>query len=262
MKCPTCGASLQIEDEKCPFCGNENPFAVKHRQDMQYYRQEFQKTKQETEKKVRHFNSVTARITVIAVLLVLILCMLYMIDTGAYYVWSGQVKRETAKNAQDYAGKLDALEQDGDWMGLYAFYEAKNLGYTDTFREYTVLYQTIFDYKCILNNITRQRTGRSYYSDSVSETAAWIAQYLDTFYQSVERTAYEGTYYEDCYQPEHREAYARLRQDLEAVLAAYCHLTKEELEALPDYSVAKKGSLIEEGLCRETDADDREGAEE
>ncbi len=261
MKCPTCGASLQIEDEKCPFCGNENPFAVKHRQDMQYYHQEFQKTKQETEKKVRHFHSLTVRITVIAVLLLLISGMACMIDTGAYYVWSGQVEKDIAKNRQDYAQKLGAFEQEGDWLGLYAFYDAKNLGHTDAFREYMVLYYTIFDYKCILNNITRLRNGRSYYS--ASEAADQIAQYLDSFYQSVERTTYESAYYEDSYKTEHQEAYARIRQDLEAVLAAYCHLTKEELEALPDYSIAKKGKLIEEGLLREVDMDGgKEAAEE
>ena len=42
-----------------------------------------------------------------------------------------------------------------------------------------------------------------------------------------------------------------MAEDLEAALFTYCHLTKEELALLPDYSVAKKSALIEEGLLRE-----------
>lgn len=251
MKCPTCGANLQIEDEKCPFCGNPNPYARKHRQEMQYYHQEFQKTKQEVEKKTRHYNSFTVRITAAAVLLVLILGMAYIGRDGAYYIWYGQVKRQIAAHAGEHAQNLGAYEQDGDWMRLYAYYDANNLSYTNDFHEYRILYYTIFDYKCILNDITRYRTGDSYYT--AEEVSSRIAEYLDSFYQSVERVTYEAEYYDDNYSPGHKEAYARIREDMEAVLSAYCHLTKEELKALPDYSVAKKSSLLEEGLLRETD---------
>ena len=37
MKCKNCNANLQIEDEKCPYCGAENPYAKKHRADMKKY---------------------------------------------------------------------------------------------------------------------------------------------------------------------------------------------------------------------------------
>ena len=108
MKCPTCGANLQIEDEKCPFCGNPNPFAVKHQQDMRQYRQEFQETKQEVEKKTLHFNFFTARIAVIAVLLMMILGMVFVINEGPHYLWARRVERDIAKNMENYRAELSA----------------------------------------------------------------------------------------------------------------------------------------------------------
>lgn len=260
MKCPTCGANLQIEDEKCPFCGNPNPFAQKHRQDMRYYHQEFQKTKQEVEKKTRHFNAVTAKITVIAVLFVMVFGMAFMLREGAYYVWSGRVKKDIERNAQHYADILEKYEQEGSWRELHAFYEAKNLNYTNHLHEYMVLYYAIYDYKSVLDYITRYKTEPEYYT--ADRVSAQIAEGLDSFYKSVERTTYESTYYDDNYRPEHMEAYARIREDLETVLRAYCHLTEEELAVLPDYSVAKKGSLIEDGLLRENSVDNGEAEEE
>lgn len=225
MKCPTCGANLQIEDEKCPFCQNPNPFAVKHQQDMRHYQQEFQKTKQEVEKKTLHFNSFTARIAVIAALLVMILGMLYVIDEGPYRLWSVRVKRNISENREDYR----------------------------------VVSFVIFDYKYILNQMTSFREEKGNDAVTVSNS---IATHLDSFYRSTGRISYEGTYFDDNYTPEHMESFRRMQEDLEAALSVYCHLTKEEVVALADYSVVKKAALIEEGLHRETDESGQEAGEE
>ena len=150
MKCPTCGANLQIEDEKCPFCGNPNPFAVKHQQDMRQYRQEFQETKQEVEKKTLHFNFFTARIAVIAVLLMMILGMVFVINEGPHYLWARRVERDIAKNMENYRAELSACEEAGQWRRLYALYDNKSLSHTRDFQEYTVLSFVTFDYKSVL----------------------------------------------------------------------------------------------------------------
>lgn len=258
MKCPTCGANLQIEDEKCPFCGNPNPFAVKHNQDMRQYRQEFQKTKQEVEKKTRHFNSLTARIAVIAVLLVMILGMAFAIKDGAYYLWSSGVKKDVAENAEKYSAQLNAFEEAGEWRRLYAFYDAKSLDITrNQQQDYTVLYFLIYDYKSIFNEITRFREGDV---DDAAAAASEMSSHLDNFYKAVERVSYESAYYDGCYSAAHVASYERMQEELEAALSVYCHLTDEEIAALPDYSRIKMAEVIEEGLCRE--AEEKGEAEE
>lgn len=258
MKCPTCGANLQIEDEKCPFCQNQNPFAVKHRQQMRYYHREFQETKQKVEKKARHFNALTAKITMIAVLLAMIIGMIYIRNEGPYRIWLSGVKKDIAQNAAAYEAQLRAYEQEGEWLSLYAFYNTRNLSCTSEFREYSLFSFMIFDYKSILAGVSRYIEEPE--NLSAAESAALIAGHLDSFYKYVERIGYESGYYDDNYTPEHQEAYARIREDLEAVLSVYCHLTEEELALLSDYSVSKKSALIEEGLLRYKDG--RKGAEE
>lgn len=259
MKCPTCGANLQIEDEKCPFCGNPNPFAVKHQQDMRHYQQEFQKTKQEVEKKTLHFNFFTARIAVIAVLLVMVLGMIYAINDGPYYLWSKGVKKDIAENAEEYRAELEACEKAGQWRKLYAFYDAKNLDHTRDFHDYTVLYFMIFDYKSIFNEMIRSMEGTA---DDAAAVSSKIASHLDSFYKAAGRVTYESAYFDENYSQEHLASYGQMQEELEAALSVYCHLTKEEISALSDYSLSKKAALIEEGMQREEDQDQGEAAEE
>ena len=257
MKCPTCGANLQIEDEICPFCGNPNPFAVKHDRDMRHYRQEFQETKREVERRTLHFNTFTARIAVIAVLLVMVMGMVFAINDGAYYLWSSRVKKDVAKNTEKYRAELNVLEEAGEWRRLHAFYDAKSLDSTRDLKDYTVLYFMIYDYKSILNEITRLQEDDV---DDLAAAASKMSSHLDNFYKAVGRISYESAYYDDCYSKTHMASYERMQEELEAVLSVYCHLTDEEISVLPDYSLVKRAGLIEEGLCRE--AEKKEVSEE
>lgn len=161
----------------------------------------------------------------IAALLVMILGMLYVIDEGPYRLWSVRVKRNISENREDYR----------------------------------VVSFVIFDYKYILNQMTSFREEKGNDAVTVSNS---IATHLDSFYRSTGRISYEGTYFDDNYTPEHMESFRRMQEDLEAALSVYCHLTKEEVAALADYSVVKRAALIEEGLHRETDEGGKEAGEE
>ena len=188
---------MQIEDEKCPFCANPNPFAVEHRQDMQRYHREFQETRQEVEKKARHFNSLTAKVTVIAVLFAMVIGMIVIENEGPYRIWSNHLHRDISKNEQEYREILRTYEQEGDWQSFYAFYDAQNIGFADVIREYRGLYFMCSDYKCILNEFTRYDAENEY--DSGTAAASRIAAYLDSFYKAAHRISYEGQYYEESY---------------------------------------------------------------
>ena len=72
MKCQHCGNNLNIEDRFCPYCGQPNPFAVKHQEEMDRYEKDYQETKEDVLEQSSRFNRHTVRITIIAVLVALI----------------------------------------------------------------------------------------------------------------------------------------------------------------------------------------------
>ncbi|MBD5522318.1 MAG: zinc ribbon domain-containing protein [Lachnospiraceae bacterium] len=251
MKCPTCGADMQIENEKCPFCGNPNPFAIKHQQDMKYYHSEFQKTKKEVEQKTGRFTSAAVKIPVIIILAILILVVVNTRSDIESEIRIHNIKKDVKLHEQEYREELDAYELAGDWVGLYTLFNEKRLGYVDTFEEYYTVKQAAFEYELILDDIMRYDEDSTYYN--AKNLSQRIAENLERFYKDVYRIGYENDYYDNQYAPVHKEALERINEDMEAVLLVYAHLTKEELDKLPDYSVSMKSSLIEEGLLRNAD---------
>lgn len=242
---------MQIENEKCPFCGNPNPFAIKHQQDMKYYHSEFQKTKKEVEQKTGRFTSAAVKIPVIIVLAILILVVVNTRSDIESEIRIHNIKKDVKLHEQEYREQLDAYELAGDWIGLYTLFNEKRLSYVDTFEEYYMIKQAAFEYEFILDDIMRYNEDSTYYS--VETLALRIADSLERFYRDVYRIGYENDYYDNQYAPVHKEALERVNEDMEAVLFTYCHLTKEEIEKLPDYSVSVKSSIIEEGLLRKAD---------
>lgn len=251
MKCPTCGANMQIENEKCPFCGNPNPFAIKHQQDMKYYHSEFQKTKEEVEQKTGRFTSAAVKIPIILILAILILVVINTRRDIETTIRVHKIEKDIKLHEQEYREALDAYELAGDWVGLSTLYSEKKLSYVDTFVEYSTIKHAAFEYEFLLSDIMRHNEESSY--NNAENLAPRIADGLESFYKNVYRIGYESEYYDAQYTPVHKEALERINEDMDAVLFAYCHLTKEEIEKLPDYSVTMKSSLIEAGLLRKND---------
>lgn len=251
MKCPTCGANMQIENEKCPFCGNPNPFAVKHQEDMKYYHSEFQKTREEVEQKTGRFTSAAVKIPVIIILVILIFALVNTRRDIELTIRTYKIEKDIKLHEQEYREALDAYELAGDWVGLSTFYSEKRLSYVDTFEEYITIRYAASVYGSIMADIMRYTEDSTYYN--AKNLSQRIAENLERFYKNIYRIGYENEYYDAQYAPVHKEALERINEDMEAVLLAYGHLTKEELDKLPDYSVSMKSSLIEEGLLRNAD---------
>lgn len=248
MKCPSCGANLQIEDEKCPFCGVDNPFAKKHRSDMHYYNKEFHKTKQTVEQKTERFTLSAVKIAVIASLLTLNIIMAFLSAEGPYQIWKVQTKKDIQKNYIAYEEQLAAYEEEGNWCAMEAFYDVKTLSMGQQYHEYRIVAMAA-DYYNYMLQMLMNYASEDRYMDA-RQTGQRIAEYLEYFYDCVNRNAYQYEDYDICYEGTHGQALERMNKDLEAVLAAYAHLTPEEIESLQDYSETKKTSLIEEGLQR------------
>lgn len=252
MKCVNCGASIQIEDDKCPFCGTPNPFAVQHRQDMQQYRMEFQDTKKKVEQRSNRFTALSVKLTVIAVLFAAVIGMIYMLDDGVYDIRMHQILSELARNREEYSERLASYEREGDWNLLYDFYVENSLSYDETFKEYYVLYYAGFDYTFVVEYLMHYREEPDYYS--AEDVAKWIAGQLEGFYDCVNRSGnFSSDFYDECYTDVHKEALERIGRDMEALLITYAGLTREELDTLQDYSRSRQIAIIEEALLRKAE---------
>lgn len=73
MKCESCGGNLTLEDVVCPYCEAVNPHAIEHIRQMKRYQKDYEGTKEQVYDVTKRYVSVSVRIIVIAVLIVLII---------------------------------------------------------------------------------------------------------------------------------------------------------------------------------------------
>ena len=87
MKCQHCGNNLNIEDKYCPYCGQPNPFAVKHQEEMERFEKDYQETKEDVLEQSSRFNRHTVRITIIAVMVALIALTCFLLAKADDIRW-------------------------------------------------------------------------------------------------------------------------------------------------------------------------------
>ena len=76
MKCPNCGANLTIDDEVCSFCGMENPYAEKHREEMRQFKTDYNRTKSQVLEKTQNHSRFVVKVMLIAIMVVINLLVL------------------------------------------------------------------------------------------------------------------------------------------------------------------------------------------
>lgn len=246
MKCPTCGNNLQMEDESCPYCGSPNPFFQQHQEDMEYYEKQFNSTKEAVEGRSKRFISLTVKVTMIAVLVVLNIVMMFMMDRGSYAIWKSHVKKDIQAHATEYRAAMDQYEKDGRWILLADYYSEKSLDRDENFREYSQTVNAAGDYKMIYNRLMDILSPNKY--NDTAYYAQQLSRHLTDFYRVVNREDYRSDYYDSQYTTNHVDAMNRMRMDVETLMKAYAGLTDEDLQNFPDYSEAKRASILEERI--------------
>ena len=244
MKCKYCGSNLTIDDDRCPFCGQENTHAVKHRSQMNYFRRRFNKTEKNVMETSKHFNQFTVKITIIAILVALNVTVLLFIANE----WEFRqliYRRDVAKNLKQYEAIMEQYELEGRYLELGEFYSRKKLEVNDHFKEYQIIGQACFTYTNAYDLILQIQImeDNEYYSDE--EKVEHLASSLSYVYSDMEKTPYST---EECFAPKHVEAMDGLKKEIKCLLMTYCHLTEEDAERFPALSEARKQVMLEEGL--------------
>ena len=241
MKCIHCGNNLNIDDEFCNSCGNENVHAVQHRKDMQHYNEDYHQTKRVMFEKSGRKVSIIVKGTIIAVLV----CFIIILTTANTYkisVWFKKI--EISKNIKTHKDNLDRLEAERDFLGLTSYYDTNDLYLSDDLYEYHAVvrmsseFQYIYDKTFQLLNLEKHPYKNAdnlikYISDS-------IAMCYDRF-DFIENIEYEDEQYSET----HVATIKDFRRELETFIHVYLKVPREDIEAFEGLSYAKIHIIIE-----------------
>ena len=244
MKCQYCGVNLAIEDEKCPFCGEPNPFMIKHRSEMKQFTKEFEKTRTEVIEKSNRFNSWTIRVTVIAVLVALNVTVLLMFSR-AWDIQKLLRAREINKNFMKHKATMEQQEEDREYIALAEYYDTYYLRSNKAFEHYEKVYYACqnYEYFCtyLLDVVVADENEYNRKEDQI----AYMVDQIEYVYKYSQKQEYVDEKY---YTPEHVACMQDLVKQMEDILQEYCNLTDEEVEKFPEMSKARRQIAIERGL--------------
>ena len=245
MKCEHCGCNLQIEDSFCPYCGQPNPFAVRHQKEMQHFSREFQKTKQDVLEKSSRFNRRTVRITITAVLIAACAVMAFLC-ASADDIRYMQIEKRIAAEAQQYKAEINELMEKRDYTGLYNYMEHNQLSYSRALREYDAVYLTSMQYTRLYENLmillSKEHNEEVYKYYQKEELIESIAREIGSISEEMEENDYRPEEF-----TEEKKAYMEDLRDMTGrLLVRYLHITEDEAEQLPSLTQARRSVLLED----------------
>lgn len=245
MKCPNCGANLTIDDEVCSFCGVENPYAEKHREEMRKFTRDFNRTKSQVLEKTQNHSKFVAKVTLIAVMVVLNL-VVWIMAADSYEIEKFIINRRMSANYPVIKSELDKLEEERNFIGFYVYYYENRLDYCDLFEEYHAAYNVSNNYEVVYNymmELLTEESESSYYTDE--KKAEVLAQQRDYLYKYSKPREYSDM---TQYTQKHQVFMDAAVEQVEDLLQTYLLIPKEEMNDFRELSAARKQIMIEEGL--------------
>lgn len=244
MKCENCGSEMSIGDKECNFCKFENPYYKEHQESMKKYKERFKETKIDVYEKTGRFTELTIKITVTAVLVALNLIFL-LIGVKSWEINDMVHTMSGAIHAKEHKEKLYELERAGDYLGFYGYHTAKDLLWVRKLDEFDELRNCCSSYEMIYKYLLKLTVEEEGYM-SRQDCVAYINEALNRLFDSVNPG--ERYYNEDCYTEEHIQAMQDVQDQAYVLLHVYCNISWEDLENFSDLSLAKRQSLIDEGV--------------
>ena len=245
MKCQHCGNNLNIEENFCPYCGQPNPFAVKHQEAMRRFEKDYERTKQDVLEESSRFNRHTVRITILAVLVALIAATAILLVKADDIRWWRMEKRVEAQ-ADRHREAIGRLMDDRDYLGVYSYINKNDIRFTDAFREYDTISDSAFQYRQFYTNLMMLQAKKTdadtfrYYSES--ELLENIAQEIYRTNECLEPQSYN----EAAYTAEKMAFVEGVRDRMEIMVESYIGLSREEALSTRDMTVARINVLLED----------------
>lgn len=248
MKCEFCGGELSLEDAFCRHCGRENKEAKKHVSQMKQYEGEFRQTQEEVYRASKKYGEVTARVIIIAVLLVALIVLLIM-QANVYHWQRTFGNKKAEKNFAEYSAIIEGYLEDEDYLSLSSFVEANYIPtYDSKFEKYQPIFRVVQAYDYLYSRIARvQELGPNVENKEIE----YLGDSLDSFYSAMNLDMY--SYIKDLDVEKTRKAYENLEEYVAALMQSCFGFTAEEVQELREMSKSKRVVLIEEHIRNEAE---------
>ena len=245
MKCQHCGNNLNIEENFCPYCGQPNPFAVKHQEAMRRFEKDYERTKKGVLEQSTRFNRHTVRVTILAVLIALIAVAAVLLIKADDIRWWRMEKRAESRAAEHRAA-ISELMDSRNYLGLYSYLSKNDIRYTDAFREYDAVCDSSSQYRQFYENLMMLQGKKNdpeafrYYSreELLENTSKEIYR--------INECLKPQTYNEAAYTAEKIAYMESVRDRAETMMEGYFGLSREEALATRGMTVARINVLLED----------------
>ena len=191
MICEKCKHEVGPEELKCPYCGEVNPFAVKHEENMRGFKKKYEDTEKEVSVFAKAVEGLGRKAAILVVLLILVI--VFKMIASANYADPDEdeaTRRDSMKNAVSYAEEADGLLERGEYVEYVSFLYAHELMNNppkefDRFRK--VSYVAKDYYECIeLMEEMILRSDDPEYFDGLDTDITNFCMYLDDFREVLE----------------------------------------------------------------------------
>lgn len=246
MKCPYCGAPLDLDDNFCSHCGKLNEQVKQHVDDMNRFKTEFSETKEEVYKTTKRYTAVTVRVVMIALLVILNVAI--AVVGSRYYSFERMLgEADSERNFTKYSAILDSYLEEGNYHAFYNFIISKDVPtYDSAYEQYSQIENLTSQYVYIYEYIMKA------YLKADSEQRASLCKYtadsLEYFYENLDMERY--SYYENYDREENLKAIAGLKEKVEMLLVTYGGVSSEDAALFETYTSAKRAMILEEGMLR------------
>lgn len=251
MKCPHCGAPLNMEDKFCTYCGQPNTLAMQHRAEMDHYKREFAETQEEVLEKTRKAGSLTGFLVVLVILILLNISAAF-VNANSWNIRYERRKSRAHAAAAEHRANIDRMLADQDYIGAKEYYYGNNLSSVEEFDEYSAVVSyagqlsSLYYYLCDRDpNMLQLRLSEERIGSTVREMASAISRICED--------PKRNYYADEAVTDEKLEIISGIQSQAEALLVAYAGFSEEETSELRNMSKARLEEELREHLTAQAE---------
>ena len=239
LKCKYCGGALELEQERCPHCGQLNELAARHARDMAHYRASYSRTEEDVYHTVRKHSGVAARAVILAALIIGILAT-FFVSANAFEVRASLREREALRNKDAVLRQMDQYIEDRQWRSLASMEDYYYLStYKEPWKDYNRIFMAAMNYGYIEDSLLQfvfTKEGDDAYRMDI------LPDYVGHFLEYIEPDDYTS----DSEMVMMQAPCAAMEEDVKTLFHTYLHVDEAEWEALKGMTAAQRAVFLEE----------------